>query len=313
MTFDVTLCTWRVSSELPLPEALPWQGNQDAPIDISIKLGPTPEHLIGSCGGSDIKEFNNKGDFLLKFDGVARYLIQNGTQVTVDPACDLERPDLRLLIQTKCLSVLAWQRGFIPFHGSVINIAGQTVALIGQSGIGKSSLAMSLVKRGHRLLSEETVVTYQNINDANRIYALPTLPNIRLWRDALQYLKLSPEGLRPDRLNHQKFHYNLSNRFDSQPRPLAAFLILNRNNAAGVSSRLLRGSEGAMHVASQILHPVFGGQIGYSKEVLRRCVEFSQQKRCFSLTSPKGVENIPDLTTAIEKIAQDLSISHPAP
>lgn len=43
-------------------------------------------------------------------------------------------------------------------HGSLINVNGIGVMIIGQSGIGKSEAVIELVQKGHRFISDDTVV-----------------------------------------------------------------------------------------------------------------------------------------------------------
>ena len=45
----------------------------------------------------------------------------------------------------------------ITRHGVLMNIYGQGVLILGDSGIGKSELAIELVKRGHRLVADDAV------------------------------------------------------------------------------------------------------------------------------------------------------------
>ena len=45
----------------------------------------------------------------------------------------------------------------IPRHGVLMNINGQGVLLLGESGIGKSETAIELLKRGHRLVADDAV------------------------------------------------------------------------------------------------------------------------------------------------------------
>ena len=44
-------------------------------------------------------------------------------------------------------------------HGTLINVYGKGVLIMGDSGIGKSELALELVKRGHVLVADDRVVT----------------------------------------------------------------------------------------------------------------------------------------------------------
>jgi HPr kinase/phosphorylase len=46
----------------------------------------------------------------------------------------------------------------IQIHGVCVNVAGIGVLLRGKSGIGKSETALSLVRRGHRLVADDAVV-----------------------------------------------------------------------------------------------------------------------------------------------------------
>ena len=45
----------------------------------------------------------------------------------------------------------------ITRHGVLMNINGQGVLILGESGIGKSETAIELLKRGHRLVADDAV------------------------------------------------------------------------------------------------------------------------------------------------------------
>lgn len=46
----------------------------------------------------------------------------------------------------------------ISIHGVLVDIYGEGVLITGESGIGKSEAALELIKRGHRLVSDDVVV-----------------------------------------------------------------------------------------------------------------------------------------------------------
>ena len=68
---------------------------------------------------------------------------------------DLLRCEIPALIAARNLNrALAPQ---ITRHGVLMNIYGQGVLMIGDSGIGKSETAIELLKRGHRLVADDAV------------------------------------------------------------------------------------------------------------------------------------------------------------
>jgi HPr kinase/phosphorylase len=46
----------------------------------------------------------------------------------------------------------------ISIHGVLVDVYGEGVLIMGESGIGKSEAALELVRRGHRLVSDDVVV-----------------------------------------------------------------------------------------------------------------------------------------------------------
>jgi HPr kinase/phosphorylase len=51
-------------------------------------------------------------------------------------------------------------------HGSLVEVAGVGVLLLGRSGIGKSECALELVMRGHRLVADDVVMIGADLDGA---------------------------------------------------------------------------------------------------------------------------------------------------
>ena len=62
----------------------------------------------------------------------------------------------------------------ITRHGVLLDIYGEGVLIIGESGIGKSETALELIKRGHRLIADDAV-EIKKIADRRLIGACPEL------------------------------------------------------------------------------------------------------------------------------------------
>lgn len=62
----------------------------------------------------------------------------------------------------------------VSIHGVLMDVFGEGVLIMGESGIGKSEAALELVKRGHRLVSDD-VVEIKKTNDDELIGSAPEL------------------------------------------------------------------------------------------------------------------------------------------
>ena len=60
----------------------------------------------------------------------------------------------------------------ISVHGVLVDVFGEGVLITGESGIGKSEAALELVKRGHRLVSDD-VVTIRKVSDDTLVGSAP--------------------------------------------------------------------------------------------------------------------------------------------
>lgn len=62
----------------------------------------------------------------------------------------------------------------ISIHGVLVDIYGEGVLITGESGIGKSEVALELIHRGHRLVSDD-VVEIKKVSDATLIGTAPDI------------------------------------------------------------------------------------------------------------------------------------------
>ena len=63
---------------------------------------------------------------------------------------------------------------FISLHGVLVDVYGEGILIMGESGIGKSETALELIKRGHRLVSDDVVEIYK-ISDDELIGSAPDI------------------------------------------------------------------------------------------------------------------------------------------
>lgn len=62
----------------------------------------------------------------------------------------------------------------ISIHGVLVDVYGVGVLIMGESGIGKSEAALELIKRGHRLVTDD-VVEIRKVSDDTLVGSAPDI------------------------------------------------------------------------------------------------------------------------------------------
>jgi hypothetical protein len=165
-----------VESEIELPELVPAEAG--GPFDVEIRRGAVAA-VEGETPGFNIVP----GGTLLSVPDVGRFAIREGREIVVEAADGASERNQRLYLLGSAMGALLHQRGLLPLHANAIVLGGRAVAFCGHSGAGKSTIAAWFHDRGDPVLADDVCA----IRPADgRILALPGVPRLRLWRDALE-------------------------------------------------------------------------------------------------------------------------------
>ena len=121
---------------------------------------------------------------LLNIDKVARYAVQGGTHIMVEPSPGAPPANVRLFLLGSAMGMLIHQRGLLPLHGNAIEIEGRAFVFLGHSGAGKSTLAAWFHDQGYRILSDDVSVVRFDPDGTPMLSA--GIPRLRLWREAVE-------------------------------------------------------------------------------------------------------------------------------
>ena len=78
----------------------------------------------------------------------------------------LRSPDTTSVLMSNIIAALkSYLAPRITRHGVLVEVYGEGVLLLGESGVGKSETAIELVKRGHRLIAADAVEIKRNVTD----------------------------------------------------------------------------------------------------------------------------------------------------
>jgi hypothetical protein len=256
---------------------LKWDGPVAGIPDAMVRtVDELPSHLPGADRIGMYAEAI-PGQLLQKVPGIATYLARDGATIDVAPAPGADPGAVDLFLNGAIRAALIHQRGELPLHAATLvpPRGGGAVAICGPSGIGKSSLAAELSRRGWLLLADDTTrLTF----DGTNAIAWHGRGTIKLWRDACETLGRSTEGLERVREGMEKFFLPVP----SLRQTTALDVILELNTSA---SRLAPVS-GVQKMALLSEHTVRPRQIkplGRLAEHLRIVAQVANATRIFHL------------------------------
>lgn len=237
MPNDYRLCGWRVRSDLPLPDLLPWSGDCLAPVDLHIELGPVEDRLPDLHYEGPILQLGADGTCRFAVDHVAVYRIApDGRSIRVQPCMPEDFPALRTFLLGSVMAIASQRRGLLPLHACCVRLptaqGDVAVAFTAPSGAGKSTLASAFIRRGYSILADD--VTLIGIDAEQRTVAFSTFPRVKLWSDTLE--RFGYQGVSSERVRQgmDKFSIGLQagDFSDEAPLELVALYHLERVNDA---------------------------------------------------------------------------------
>ena len=166
-------------------------------------------------------------------EGIVFEISDQGLQIAVHMPPRSNIHDMATYLQGPVLGFVLRLQGITCLHASVVTVDGYAFAFVGQSGLGKSTLASSLSQRGARVLSDD-ILALESIG--GKIVALPGYPRLRLWPESAEFLLGDKEALPKMAPRWDKRYLDLMEpecRFESNPKPLAAIFLLNPKSECG--------------------------------------------------------------------------------
>lgn len=221
------------SSEIELPGLA--HAEPDVVPLLRIRHGETPTELADA---EDSGEFlgvgyqTQPGAILITVEGVARFYVRRGTDITVQSEPDTDADNLRVYLMGSAFGAVLQQRGLIPLHASAIRVGDSAVAFVGTSGAGKSTLAAFLGERGYDVVCDDLCPV--SMHPERGAVVQPGFPRIKIWIDAMEALGVSTEGV-PRVINKfDKFELPAAIQADC-PIPLRRVYVLERSAEDGPS------------------------------------------------------------------------------
>jgi len=154
---------------------------------------------------------------ILNMSGIAKYDITNGNQINYKKDYGAKNDEFVLYLLGTVFGTLMMQRNEFPLHGSVVKKEDVCIAILGNSGAGKSSLAVGLSLDGWEILTDDVIRT--NLF-GHSVHVNCSYPSSKLWDKSLDELGLNSSGLNAVVKKENKFYYKNDDIYSRSPELL---------------------------------------------------------------------------------------------
>ena len=187
--------------------------------------------------------FRQGAGYLLRFPELADFEVSaDGFNVQGFPAPGVPSSTVEHLYLNQVMPLALSRQGTLVLHGSAVDIGGQGVAFLGESGRGKSTLAASFASEGTRFLTDDGLLLAR-VDE--RCMILPSHPSIRLWEDSQNVLIGQSTAIAPavSFTSKARFLAGPGIAFCDEARPLRRVFFLGGGDSLAPTIESLRPAE----------------------------------------------------------------------
>ena len=282
-----------ISTPFECPELLSSEGEPA----VEICHGSVPDGLADPTARG-VRFQATQTEFLLKVDGVAKFFVANGRSITIEKDQAATDDDVRVFLLGSAFGALLHQQGLLPFHGSAIAARETAVAFLGPSGVGKSTLAASLARRGYRVLADDVAPVLVRNGEA---LLVPGYPQLKVWADVADKLGADVEGLRRVRADLEKYGLPVVGPRDERPTPLRRIYVLESTNTRDLKLTELRGMEKLTALVGNTYRLQFLGSGEGRTPNFEQCASVAERAAVVRAVRPDSPFMLDELTDLVEQ------------
>jgi len=264
--------------------------------DLSVTTASLPIALDGAIARGVLWQ-NAAGRFLLDVPGVARYLVEAGRTITIDPAPNAPVQKVEHFLGMLPLAALLYQRGLLAFHAAAVSNGDVALLLAGDSGSGKSTLLTALLQRGWRMLADDLAIV--SLNEQGQPIVHPACSGIALWPESMKNLGIDADSLPYADANRRK--YSLPEQCETNPQCLRGIYRLSVHNKCEVEMEEMAGSARFQTTGTMLYNSHVADVLCNRVEYMRYVAAIVQSVSYRELRRPRGVRCVEALADQISK------------
>jgi hypothetical protein len=240
------------------------------------------------------------GRYLLRFPAYADFIVSaDARNIQGYPRANCPLQTLRHLLLNQVIPVVLSHLGKLVLHASACGTPRGVIAFMGQTGMGKSTLAASFGLQGYPVLTDDCLLVEEQ---GDEMMTVPSYPGLRLWPETVSALFEREPVLQPLAHYTDKKRLLFEQGYVDGPRSLRAIYVLaspdDLQNTDGVRITPLTASEALLEAVKHsfqldITDRKKQGQAFRQYEGLAKSVPF------FSLGFPREHTLLPSVNQSV--------------
>jgi hypothetical protein len=258
--------------------------------------------LLNPDGRSRLSVYPVPGRTLLRIEGECDFLLGSDTIEAFPVAPGWGDADVELAFLSSALILWLEQRGRPVLHAGAVEVEGGAVALVAESGTGKSTLTVALGLRGWPVLTDDILPLAPL---AGQFVAFEGFPQLRLAPESAAALLGSTEGLGPSSLDAAKRAIPLDGSRGvvaaAPPRPLRCLILLARGASPELRLEPVPPREAVLHLLRHSFAPRLVEALGLAPRRFDLVTRLAQAVPMLRLHYPSGFDVLPAVCALLEE------------
>ncbi|MGI9351661.1 MAG: hypothetical protein ACR2O3_08865 [Rhizobiaceae bacterium] len=245
-------------------------------------------------------EFNNR-EALLNLGDYGRLLVSEGRKISLKVSKSGNDDHLLSHLYASGVAVILMQRDRLVLHGSCVARDGEAIGFLGDSGIGKSTAAISLIDHGFELIGDDNLVPIFNDHEI----LIESGPNyLKLPRHAIGGSKLKSNNSSKKVLNSEKFLVG-QKRSNSKSTVLKKLFLLHWQHPLSDTVRIekLHNFNALEKIGEQVFRLEISKLLGKSFDNIEAIGKLLQSVEVYSVYRPRSLSRLSEFS---EKILEQL-------
>lgn len=231
--------------------------------------------------------------------------VKNGEEIRYELKPDGEERKLNNFLLGFGMSLLAFQRDYVPVHSSCLLKDGKAILISGDSGAGKSTTTAEYINKGYTLMADD--ITFVRPGADGMPMAYPAFPYQKLCRNEVEKRHAGEEGLIYIDESRDKFLVPWRGYYTPNPRPVKGIVYLCKNDVEKVIVEKAKGFEKFFILSKSIYMRRLVGERVHDKSIGEKILWLASKTPVIVAVRPMEKDTIKELVSlSMELVGEDV-------